>query len=249
MFSIVVLGYCPFASFSYCFVMSQTVNKAMETSVSASISTPVWALVLTVAETSMVDLPRIFASTSTLVSGKGWHRGIKPLVFLAASTPAIFAVYNGSPFAIFRSFIRLTVSGFSFIVPFAVASRKISAFPETSTITILLFLPRLYGGYCLFYLFPCFYQVLHGFCFRRSFVKPVHAYSPVNRLPKYALSLQQLQVLIRRRIVQANSPRDVRHVQRAKPRDQFKNLHPRLRREHLLYIHNASLLLLFECCT
>lgn len=41
-------GYCPRASFSYCFTMSHTVSKYVEAAVNASISTPVFAVVFTV---------------------------------------------------------------------------------------------------------------------------------------------------------------------------------------------------------
>ena len=46
-------------------------SSAIETAVNASISTPVCALVLTVAVADTVHLSETFTSTSTLVNGNG----------------------------------------------------------------------------------------------------------------------------------------------------------------------------------
>ena len=80
--------------------MSYTVSAATDTAVSASISTPVFAVVRTVAVISIAPRASSGSSeTSMPVSGSGWQSGISSCVRFAAMMPAICAVVSTSPFA------------------------------------------------------------------------------------------------------------------------------------------------------
>ena len=66
------------------------VRQATETAVSASISTPVWPVTLTVACTTKPGSACSGSmSTATLVIGSGWQSGISSCVRLAAMMPAM----------------------------------------------------------------------------------------------------------------------------------------------------------------
>ena len=73
----------------------------METAIKASISTPVFPMLLAVA---VIFTPGIASSnarsTSTLVSGRGWQSGISSQVRLEAVIPATCATVSTSPFLI-----------------------------------------------------------------------------------------------------------------------------------------------------
>ena len=102
---------------------------------SASISTPVWPVVFTVA---MIRMPGSVASgsnsTATLVMGNGWHRGIRSAVRLAAMMPARRATPKTSPFLARPSVMISKVSGCILIQAAACAIRSVTALSETSTI-------------------------------------------------------------------------------------------------------------------
>src|SRR6266508_1223825 len=84
------------------------VSAATAAPTSASISTPVWAVVSAdaVISTASSSTER---ETSTCDSGSGWHSGISSLVRLAAMIPASCAAARASPFGSSRS--RLAVAG------------------------------------------------------------------------------------------------------------------------------------------
>ena len=65
---------------------------------SASISTPVWRGRAHARLDGVAAAGRRESSTSTCVSGSGWHSGISSLVRLAAMMPARRAACSGSPF-------------------------------------------------------------------------------------------------------------------------------------------------------
>ncbi len=108
-------------------------RQATETAVSASISTPVWPVVLTRAVTASPSSPGS-TRTSALLIGKGWHMGISSEVFLAAMTPATSATARTSPFLPSPESARRRVSALIRTNPSATASRVVAAFPDTSTI-------------------------------------------------------------------------------------------------------------------
>ena len=136
-------------SFSYCLVISQTVSSAMETAVKASISTPVCALVFTVAVAETVVFVRDFYVYFHVCQRQGVAEWDEVAGFFRRQHACDFGGVEGVAFSDFTSLhIRAIVSGLSFIVPDAVASRNISAFPETSTIAKLCSL-------CSVVLFEC----------------------------------------------------------------------------------------------
>src|SRR5258707_265205 len=77
--------------------MSYTVRQATDTAVSASISTPVCPVTLTVARTASPSRSAVM-SISTLLMASGWQSGISSWVFLAAMMPAMRAAPSTSPF-------------------------------------------------------------------------------------------------------------------------------------------------------
>ncbi len=111
--------------------MSYTVRAATAAAVSASISTPVCAVV---ADVAVMRTPRAstFAVTSTCVSISGWHIGISSQVRLAAAMPAMRATSRGSPLGLCGSI--LSTLGRMRTNACAVAERRVSGFSETSTI-------------------------------------------------------------------------------------------------------------------
>src|SRR5690349_18305463 len=111
------------------------VRHATETAVSASISTPVGPVTLTVARTMQ---PGSFASgamsSSTLDSASGWQSGISSEVRLAAMMPAILAVPSTSPFLALPEMISSSVALVISTRPSATATRSVAGLAETSTI-------------------------------------------------------------------------------------------------------------------
>src|SRR5436190_4096466 len=118
-------------SLSIAFAMSYTVSAATETAVKASISTPVCALVSTVAEISTTASPTL-SITPMFDKGNGWHSGISSAVRFAAMIPATWAVASASPFG--RSRSRRAVSGAMRTSARATARRRETSLPPTSTI-------------------------------------------------------------------------------------------------------------------
>ena len=114
------------------------VSSAVETPVRASISTPVTPLVFTVhrASTACRSGSRR-NSMPALVRGSGWHRGISSLVRLVAMMPAMRATPSTSPFFTVPLSTAAKASAFMVIMPCAVASRAVTGFALTSTITAL----------------------------------------------------------------------------------------------------------------
>jgi hypothetical protein len=114
--------------------MSNRVRQATETAVSASISTPVAALVRTCADTRK---PGRASSASMLtsmpVSGSGWHRGISSAVRLAAMIPASSAVAITAPFGAVPERTASSASSEQVSVPVALAVRAVSALSDMST--------------------------------------------------------------------------------------------------------------------
>ena len=76
-------------------------------------------------------------SICTLVSGSGWHRGISSLVRLVAMMPATRATPSTSPFFTVPLSTAAKASAFMVMMPWAVASRAVTGFSLTSTITAL----------------------------------------------------------------------------------------------------------------
>src|SRR5215470_7552755 len=111
------------------------VRQATDTAVSASISTPVGPVTLTVACTMH---PGSFASgvmsSSTLDSASGWQSGISSEVRFAAMMPAIRAVASTSPFLALPETISSSVALRITTRPSATATRSVAGFAETSTI-------------------------------------------------------------------------------------------------------------------
>ena len=110
--------------------MSYTVKAATAAAVSASISTPVCPLVLTV-ETIRTPFVSTRTSTSAWDSINGWHKGISSEVFFEAITPAIRAISSGFPFGFSGSFF--STDGRIFTNACARAVRCVVCFAETST--------------------------------------------------------------------------------------------------------------------
>ena len=114
------------------------VSRAVETPVRASISTPVTPAVLTVQSTSTACRSgRSLKSTLTFVSGSGWHSGMSSLVRLVAMMPAMRATPSTSPFFTVPLSTAANASAFMVMMPWAMASRKVTVFSLTSTITAL----------------------------------------------------------------------------------------------------------------
>src|SRR5436853_3785912 len=109
------------------------VSAATDTAVSASISTPVCAVVRTRASMTYPFFDGV-SSTLMCVSGSGWHSGISDEVCFAARMPASFAVCSGSPFATSPLRINFNASRLIVIAPRATASRAVAGFAPTSTI-------------------------------------------------------------------------------------------------------------------
>src|SRR6056297_1738913 len=120
--------------FSAAFSISYTVRAATDTAVKASISTPVWPEVLTVA---VIRTPGRSSSTTrsteTLVIGSGWHSGIRSAVFLAAMIPARRAMPRTSPFLAVPAATSASVWARMRTHPSATATRSVTGLPDTST--------------------------------------------------------------------------------------------------------------------
>src|ERR1700722_9331023 len=110
------------------------VRQATDTAVSASISTPVGPVTLTVARTRRAGAASSGAtSTSTLVIASGWQSGMSSLVFFAAMMPAIRAAPSTSPFLALPDITSASVSALMRTRPSATAMRSVAAFSDTST--------------------------------------------------------------------------------------------------------------------
>src|ERR1700712_3067707 len=111
------------------------VRQATETAVSASISTPVGPVTLTVARTTQPgSLLSGVISSATFDSASGWHSGIRSAVRLAAMMPARRAVPSTSPFL---ALLDRFISGVALAMttrPSATAVRSLAGFADTSTI-------------------------------------------------------------------------------------------------------------------
>src|ERR1700752_277920 len=111
------------------------VRQATDTAVSASISTPVGPVTLTVARTVQpASLASAVMSSSTLESASGWQSGISSEVRLAAMMPAMRAVPSTSPFLALPETISSSVALLMTTRPSAIATRSVAGFAETSTI-------------------------------------------------------------------------------------------------------------------
>lgn len=114
--------------------MSYTVSAATAQAVMHSISTPVRSVLTAVAVMStMRRLTSNRASTVTASSRIWWHSGISCHVILAAHTPASRATDSTSPFLHASSAISLVAVSFNRTLASATAVRRVSRFPETST--------------------------------------------------------------------------------------------------------------------
>src|SRR5581483_4094950 len=98
-----------FAPRSTALSMSYRVRPATVTAVSASISTPVGAVVPTVASMAMPSLS-IASSTLACDSGSGWQSGMRSGVRFAAMIPAMRAAPSTSPFGARPSRTRSSVA-------------------------------------------------------------------------------------------------------------------------------------------
>src|SRR5450830_1360786 len=110
------------------------VRHAIETAVSASISTPVCPVTFTVAWTRKPGrLCSGLISISTLVIGSGWQSGISPWVRLAAMMPAMRAAPSTSPFMALPASTTSSVCLRMITRPSATATRSVALLAETST--------------------------------------------------------------------------------------------------------------------
>src|SRR5436853_3202182 len=170
------------------------VSAATDTAVSASISTPVCAVVRTRASMTYPFFDGV-SSTLMCVSGSGWHSGMSDEVCFAARMPASFAACSGSPFA--TSPLRINFSAAALIVidPRATASRAVAGLAPTSTIVTR---PR--SSTCV------------------SLTLPLLPFStfPLSLATVVPLREVERQALERHREVHALQLHIVRHVQRAR---------------------------------
>ena len=112
--------------------MSYTVNAATLAAVKASISTPVWPLVLTSDSTRTQQRSGSSCNcTSALDIMTLWHSGIKLLVALAPMMPASCAVERTSPFLIWFFLTRSSACEPMWTVAQALARRSVTAFCMT----------------------------------------------------------------------------------------------------------------------
>ena len=109
------------------------VSAAIETAVSASISTPVRSAIFTVAKIATPSSTTLI-STFTLEIAIGWQSGINSGVFFAPIIPAIRAVEITSPLGVVPETISPRTSLVNKTFPEAVAVRTVSARSDTSTI-------------------------------------------------------------------------------------------------------------------
>src|SRR6185437_4533867 len=110
------------------------VRHAIETAVSASISTPVCPVTFTVARTRKPGSEGWgWISISTLVIGNGWHSGMSSCVRFAAMMPASRAAPSTSPFAALPLRMRSSVAFFVTTRPSATARRPVVGLADTST--------------------------------------------------------------------------------------------------------------------
>src|SRR3954470_8004056 len=117
------------------------VSAAIETAVNASISMPVWAATRAVAVMAMWS-GWISKLISQWLRPRGWQRGMRSPVFLAAMMPARRAVARTLPLAISLDWIFWSVAGWRIISPRAMASRCWMGLDETSTMETLPCLSR-----------------------------------------------------------------------------------------------------------
>src|SRR5262245_29163369 len=110
------------------------VRQATDTAVSASISTPVGPVTLTVARTVQPgSLASAVMSSSTLESASGWQRGISSEVRFAAMMPAMRAVPSTSPFLALPETTSSSVALLMITRPSATARRSVAGLSDTST--------------------------------------------------------------------------------------------------------------------
>ena len=113
-------------------------SAASATAVKASISTPVRPLTLQVAVISMAFLSGARArSTSTELSARGWHNGMRSGARFAPMMPASRATDSTSPFLTPPVVINFIVSGAMMPAPLATAVREVASFSVTSTMWAL----------------------------------------------------------------------------------------------------------------
>src|SRR6266436_1532676 len=110
------------------------VRQATATAVSASISTPVGPVTLTLARTLKPGSLRSGSmSTAMFETGRGWQSGINSCVRFAAMMPAMRAAPSTSPFFALPASTRSSVFGAITTRPSAMASRSLGVFADTST--------------------------------------------------------------------------------------------------------------------
>src|SRR5262245_57470080 len=110
------------------------VRQPTATAVSASISTPVWPVTLTVARTTRPGSLRSGSiSTAMLESGRGWQSGISSCVRFAAMMAAMRAAPSTSPFLALPASTRSRVFAVITTRPPAMATRSVAALADTST--------------------------------------------------------------------------------------------------------------------
>src|SRR5215510_1213281 len=119
------------------------VRQAIDTAVSASISTPVCPVTLAVARTIRPGkVSSGSMSTAILESASGWQSGMSSLVFLPAMMPAMRAAPSTSPFLASPLSTKSSVAGVITTRPSAIAMRSVAGFADTSTMRASPLWPR-----------------------------------------------------------------------------------------------------------
>src|SRR5262244_3137175 len=109
------------------------VRQATATAVSASISTPVGPVTLTLARTLKPGgLPSASMSTAMFETGRGWQRGINSCVRFAAMMPAMRAAPSTSPFLALPASTTSRVFTAITTRPSAMAFRSVGAFADST---------------------------------------------------------------------------------------------------------------------
>src|SRR5882762_3207479 len=110
------------------------VRQAIDTAVSASISTPVGPVTFTVARITQPGSVWSGAmSTVTFDNASGWQSGINSEVRLAAMMPAMRAAPSTSPFFALPDRISSSVAWLMMTRPSATAMRSLAGLSDTST--------------------------------------------------------------------------------------------------------------------
>ena len=120
------------AALSTAFTMSMTVRPAAATPVSASISAPVRPTDVTRTSMSTRPSPTV-RSTVTPSTAIGCAKGTRSGVRLTAAIPATRATARPSPFGRAPRARRSAAPALSWTTPRATASRRVTGFPDTST--------------------------------------------------------------------------------------------------------------------